>query len=157
MNERTDEPEPEMDVLIERLGRMVEEDGLSRTVGRILGVLLISDTPLSFTVLAQRLTISRGGLSSNTRLLQEMGLIERVAMPGSRQDYFQVPANVWRIQVERQMKRDAKARAHVEAVLSRGDALPDRARERLATLVAILSRSDGLNVETLALLEEGRL
>ncbi|WP_052223745.1 GbsR/MarR family transcriptional regulator [Novosphingobium malaysiense] len=145
--------------LADNLGLMTEEEGLPRTAGRIFGLLLVSDVPVSFGDLAERLSVSRGGVSSNTRLLIEMGLIERVAPetgPG-RQDWFQVPADVWHRQIEWQMKRDRRARSHVEAVLATGSGLPPAARTRLLTLLGILSRANEQCIETLAMLDRGDL
>jgi DNA-binding transcriptional regulator GbsR (MarR family) len=64
--------------------------------GRILGWLLISDPPYQSTAeLADVLQASKGSLSTMTRLLLQMGFIERVAMPGFRRDYFRLKSGAW--------------------------------------------------------------
>jgi len=76
---------------IEDAGLLFEESGHPRMAGRILGCLLISDPPyLSTTELAEILQASKGSLSTMTRFLLQMGLIERVGLPGRRLDYFQI-------------------------------------------------------------------
>lgn len=76
---------------IEDAGLLFEESGHPRMAGRILGCLLISDPPyLSTTELAEILQASKGSLSTMTRFLLQMGLIERVALPGRRLDYFRI-------------------------------------------------------------------
>ena len=76
---------------IEDVGLLFEESGHPRMAGRILGCLLISDQMyLSSTELAEILQASKGSLSTMTRFLLQMGLIERVGLPGRRRDYFQI-------------------------------------------------------------------
>lgn len=139
--------------LSEQFGAMTQENGLSRTAGRIFGLLMLSGAPLSFSDIAKQLAVSRGGLSSNTRLLAAMGLIERVTKAGDRQDYFQVPATVWSQQITRQLQRDQQALGHVQDALKFHATLPPAAFQRLATLEMILNRSVHSCQETLAMLE----
>lgn len=75
---------------IERMGLIAEGDGLPRIAGRIMGLMIIDGGPLSFTELAEQLAVSRGSISTNTRFLEHLGVIERVARRGERQDYFQL-------------------------------------------------------------------
>jgi DNA-binding transcriptional regulator GbsR (MarR family) len=81
---------------IEDVGLFFEEGGHPRMAGRILGCLLISDPPyLSTTELAEILQASKGSLSTMTRFLLQMGLIERVGLPGKRCDYFRIKSSAW--------------------------------------------------------------
>jgi DNA-binding transcriptional regulator GbsR (MarR family) len=81
---------------IEDFGLLFEESGHPRMAGRILGCLLISDQPyLSSTELSEILQASKGSLSTMTRFLLQMGLIERVGLPGRRRDYFQIKSGAW--------------------------------------------------------------
>lgn len=81
---------------IEDVGLYFEQAGHPRMAGRILGCLIISDPPyLSATTLAQMLQASKGSLSTMTRLLLQMGLIERVGLPGDRRDYFRLKPGAW--------------------------------------------------------------
>lgn len=75
---------------IERMGLASEGDGMPRISGRILGLLLLEGGPLGFEEIAERLQVSRGSVSTNTRLLEQRGIIERVTRPGDRRDYFQI-------------------------------------------------------------------
>ncbi len=75
---------------IERLGLVAQAEGMPRIAGRIMGFLVIYGGPFSFAELAERLQVSRGSISTNSRLLENLGVIERVTRPGERQDYFQI-------------------------------------------------------------------
>jgi DNA-binding transcriptional regulator GbsR (MarR family) len=81
---------------IEDISLYFEQMGLPRMAGRILGVLLISDPPeQSLTDLCEVLQASKSAISTNARLLNEMGLIERVPSPMPRQVYFCFAAGGW--------------------------------------------------------------
>lgn len=75
---------------VERMGLITQADGLPRIAGRILGLLLVHGGPFSFADLAKRLQVSRASVSTNTRLLEHLGAIERTNVPGDRQDYFKL-------------------------------------------------------------------
>ncbi len=85
---------------IEDVGLLFEESGHPRMAGRIIGCLLISDQPhLSTREIAETLQASKGSLSTMTRFLLQMGLIERVGLPGKRIDYFRIKAGAWPVLV----------------------------------------------------------
>ena len=64
--------------------------------GRIFGWLLISDPPhQSPSELAEVLQASKGSISTITRLLMQIGLIERISLPGQRRDYFRIKPDAW--------------------------------------------------------------
>lgn len=81
---------------IEESGLLFEMVGLPRMAGRIFGWLLISDPPhQSPGELVDVLQASKGSISTTTRLLVQIGLIERISLPGQRRDYFQIKPNAW--------------------------------------------------------------
>jgi DNA-binding transcriptional regulator GbsR (MarR family) len=81
---------------IEDISLYFEQMGLPRMAGRILGVLLISNPPeQSMTDLCEVLQASKSAVSTNTRLLDEMGLIERVPSPKPRQVSFRFIPGGW--------------------------------------------------------------
>jgi DNA-binding transcriptional regulator GbsR (MarR family) len=81
---------------IEDISLYFEQMGLPRMAGRVLGVLLISNPPeQSLTDLCEVLQASKSAVSTNARLLDEMGLIERVPSPLPRQVCFRFTAGGW--------------------------------------------------------------
>ena len=81
---------------IEEVGLMFEMVGMPRMSGRIFGWLLISDpAQQSNAALAEVLQASKGSISTMTRFLIQLGLIERVSLPGDRRDYFQIKDHAW--------------------------------------------------------------
>src|SRR4030042_4076667 len=81
---------------IEDIGLYFEQMCLPRMAGKILGALLISDPPSqSITDLGERLKASKSSISIMARLLVERGLIERVASPLPRRDYYRFKPGGW--------------------------------------------------------------
>ena len=82
---------------VEEVGVMLElEAGAPRMVGRVLGWLLICEPrEQSAAELAEHLQASRGSISTATRVLLRMGLLERVRLRGERFDRFQARPTAW--------------------------------------------------------------
>jgi DNA-binding transcriptional regulator GbsR (MarR family) len=90
---------------VEDISLYFEQMGLPRTAGRVLGVLLICDPPAqSLTDLCEILQASKSSISTTTRLLTEMGLIERAASPVPRQVYFQFTPGGWVLFIRQRLK-----------------------------------------------------
>jgi len=81
---------------IEDIGLIFEQMGMPRMAGRSLGVLLISDPPAqSITEIGEKLQASKSSVSIMARLLVERGLIERVASPIPRRDFYRFKPGGW--------------------------------------------------------------
>jgi DNA-binding transcriptional regulator GbsR (MarR family) len=90
---------------VEDISLYFEQMGLPRMAGRVLGVLLICDPPAqSLTDLCELLQASKSSISTTTRLLTEMGLIERTASPLPRQVYFQFKAGGWVVFIRQRLR-----------------------------------------------------
>ncbi len=86
-----DEQQAEMKCFVEEVGIAFEQNGLPRMAGRILGRLMIAEPPHQTTgELEEALMASKGSISTMTRLLIQIGLIERLSLPGIRHDFFRI-------------------------------------------------------------------
>lgn len=119
---------------IEQMGLALEEDRLPRIAGRIMGLLLIEGGPLAFEDIARFLRVSRGSVSTNTRLLQNLGVVDRTTRPGDRRDFYQIaqtPGRELLAVSARQLRQRCRMIASAREALA-----PSRteARQRLAEL-----------------------
>ncbi|MGK0618995.1 GbsR/MarR family transcriptional regulator [Meiothermus cerbereus] len=81
---------------VEEFALAYEAAGIPRTAGRILGWLMVCDPPeQTASQLMEALGTSKASVSTMTRLLVQMHLIERVPRRGSRQDYFRIRPGTW--------------------------------------------------------------
>jgi DNA-binding transcriptional regulator GbsR (MarR family) len=117
---------------IEDIGLFFEQMGMPRMAGRILGVLLISDPPAqSITEIAQTLKASKSSISIMARLLVENGLIERVASPLPRRDYYRFKPGGWILYMRQWLGLMSALHQIAERGLSLMSEEPIESRERL--------------------------
>ncbi len=115
---------------IEQMGMSAQQDGVARIAGRLFGYFIVHGGPVSFGQLADELQISRASVSTNTRTLAAIGMLERVTMPGDRQDYYQLASSPFLRMIETYLARmramqqilqqaDDNIPAHMEATHGR--------------------------------------
>jgi len=115
----------------EEVGIFSEEYGLPRMAGRVLGWLLVSDPPnQSLAELSEALMASKGSVSTMTRLLIQLGMVERVSLPGLRRDYFCIKGDENEAGAQFLAKTVAMRRLS-ERGLELMEGKPPRLRERL--------------------------
>ena len=115
---------------VERAGLLWENDGLPRIAGRIFGLMLVTDGALSLDEIADTLGVSKASVSTDTRLLERMGFIERVSKPGDRKDYYQQTETSFERAIAERIRRMHELEALIES--GRELALGKVARDRLA-------------------------
>lgn len=90
---------------LEDFGLLFGQFGVSRMLGRVMGALMIADPPeRTAEELAEELGASRGSISSATRSLIQMGILQRWSRPGERRDYFRVKPGAWHGIMRREME-----------------------------------------------------
>jgi DNA-binding transcriptional regulator GbsR (MarR family) len=105
-------PPAARDVFIEEMAVFMDEAGLPRMAGRVLGLLLICSPPhLSAGEMGASLQASKGSISTMTRMLMNMGFVERIGLPRQRQSYYRVRPGLWSGLLETQVGKVAGARA----------------------------------------------
>ncbi len=90
---------------IERMGLVLESDGLPRIAGRIFGLLLLSEDCRSLDELAAELKVSKASVSTNARLLEQRGILERNSRPSDRRDYYRVPPDLFSHTMAQRLQR----------------------------------------------------
>ena len=75
---------------VEQMGLMMDHAGGARTLGRLFGLLLAAQQPLSLGDMATFLQVSKASISTNARRCLQVGLVHRVSKPGDRRDYYEI-------------------------------------------------------------------
>jgi DNA-binding transcriptional regulator GbsR (MarR family) len=138
---------------IESMGVFFEHYGLPRLVGRLMGLLMFTDRPLTLDDMAQALLVSRASVSTNIRIAMASGYAVRVGIPGDRRDHYRYSDTVWerRTQMIGESARATRVMAeHGLATLN-----PDDTRPR-ARLEEMLDYCDFAMEETRNMLEHWR-
>jgi DNA-binding MarR family transcriptional regulator len=123
---------------IEKVARHFEDEGMPRIAGRILAYLLVCDPPhASVTQLSDALGVSMGSASTMTRMLLGIGLIEKVAVPGTRKTLFRVTADGFERMFDQQLQRLVAFRALADEGLGLLDDGPPERTRALAKMRAL--------------------
>ncbi len=113
---------------VEEVALQFERLGISRSAGRILGWLLIAEPPhQTMNDLANGLQVSKSSVSTATQYLIQLGLIQRLSLPGERPDYYRVTEGVWQTTVRQQKNQVVVLRQLAEQGLN---LLPEQPAER---------------------------
>ena len=135
-------PEPEAEQLspalrefVESMGVYFERYGLARIGGRILGLLMVADRPLSLDDMAGMLQVSRASISTNMRLITASNLAEQVSLPGDRRDYYRFGPDTWERALTTEVEAIYWLRRIGERGLAAARASESTAREHLEDLL----------------------
>ncbi len=119
---------------IESMGLVFQADGLPRIAGRILGLLTLRTEEQSLQELADALEVSRGSISTNTRLLEQFGMVERVAKSGDRQGFYRLAPDAFSNVLRGAIQRMTKARQVIRKASERIPRQSAGARRNLADM-----------------------
>jgi DNA-binding transcriptional regulator GbsR (MarR family) len=111
---------PAVQRFIEAIGGYFTQYGLPRVAGRLLGLVMVVDRPLTLDDMAAALGVSRASISTNIRLIESVGFVERTTVPKDRRDYYQCSSDPW----------DARVRSGIVQI----DILAEIAKRGLAAI-----------------------
>lgn len=121
---------------IDSMGVYFEKYGISRTGGRMLGLLIVAERELSLEEIASALGVSRASVSTNVRMLMLFGMAQLVTRPGDRRDYYRLPSNTWARAMEAELEGTLEMRRIAERGLAAAQASERAATEHLEELIA---------------------
>ena len=130
----TNSTHPAAERLIEQMGLQWESEGRPRIAGRLFALMLLEDRDFTLEELAGLLRVSRGSMSTNTRLLESQGAIERVAKSGDRRVYYRLTADPYRAMIESHLKRMERTRDVVAQARKELAAVTKKKHTRLAEI-----------------------
>ncbi len=100
---------PKVETFVAHFGEMGSRWGMTRAVGQIYAVLMVTEKPLNADEITDALSISRSNVSMGLKELQSWRLIKPLHFPGDRKEYYQTPDDMWevaRIIFEERRKRE---------------------------------------------------
>ncbi len=121
---------------VEDMGLFFEQYGSQRTMGKVVGLLLMAERPLSQEDLMRLLDLSRTSASMTARWAEHLGLVEQVSLPGDRKRYYQIRSDMdnWLARASMQKIEEFLG------LLTTAEGLADpNARERLARMCELMS------------------
>jgi DNA-binding MarR family transcriptional regulator len=118
------------------VGELFAAWDLPRATGRVYGLLLITDDPLSLDAIGERLGLSKAAVSPAVRQLNSWGLARSLPQPGSRRLLVEAAGGLESLLEASHVR----ARALIAALREGEDlAAPGPARERLRDVVDLFT------------------
>ena len=97
--------QPYIRAFVEGTSALFEEDGVAPIAGLVFARLLLSPDPMALADLAAELRVSKASVSTDTRRLEDAGILERVVRAGDRRVFYRVAPDFTRGLIERRMSR----------------------------------------------------
>ena len=132
----------EQAAFVEAFGRFYEAFGAARTAGRMLGWLMICEPPEKTAAeLVDELGVSTGSVSTVTRALTSVQLLERTTFPGKRAAYYRLRDHAWVQAMDARMAgiKELQQLAHMARSVS-GETRPDRIEDLVTVTDFFLER-----------------
>ena len=82
---------------IDEWGKLSVNWGVSKTMGQIHALLLVSNQCVCSDTIMEKLDISRGNVNTNIRTLLEWGLIHKQSVDGERKEFFKAEKDIWQV------------------------------------------------------------
>ena len=121
---------------IEQMGLFTQVEGGPRIGGRMLGLAIVENRPMSLQEIADRLGVSKASVSTNARRMSQAGLLRLTTRPGSREDLYQLPRDPYRELVRNMTRGLEKKAAAIAEVEQRFTEKHAELRERVHHLAA---------------------
>lgn len=86
----TDAYEKARDYFMEISAQITNIYGMPQTAGRIYGLLAFTPRPMSLEEIAAMLHMAKSGVSTNLRMLEQLGFARKVWVKGDRRDYWDI-------------------------------------------------------------------
>jgi len=123
---------------IENSADLMEQHGLPRMAGRVIGALLINDPAhMSHDEMAELLQASKGSISMSTQLLMRLNFVERLSLPGQRRSYYRLRENLWHDFLNEIIEHIREERKVVQKGLKVLESKPIEVKRRLIEMLVI--------------------
>ncbi|RCU51091.1 MULTISPECIES: GbsR/MarR family transcriptional regulator [Corallincola] len=86
---------PMIESLVLHFGEMGSRWGFNRTVGQMLALIVLSESPLNADQMREALNVSRGNVSMGLKELVSWRLILLRHIPGDRKEYYCAAGSIW--------------------------------------------------------------
>lgn|SRR5690606_13649556 len=133
--------DPKTSRFVEEMGLQFERDAYPRTAGRVFGLLLVSPEGRTIEDIADALMLSRTSVGENVRLMERVGVLERIVKAGDRRDHFRVSADILTRLIAYRLGRLRQFREAFAGGLATPEARDSVVKERISSICEVLDRA----------------
>jgi len=80
---------------VETWGTMGSSWGVSNSVARVHGLLIITDRPWCIDEIVEKLQISKSNVSTSLKELRSWSVVKKVFLPGDRREFYACESDAW--------------------------------------------------------------
>ncbi len=124
-----------VDAIVEDFGNGYASFGHSELMGRVVGLLLCADRPLTLEDISQKLHVSKSPVNQICKRLEELQLVRKAWVKGERKFHYQIADNIFlqaSINLSRLNEGNLQiAERHLEATVRRMQEATGEEKERL--------------------------
>lgn len=113
--------------IIEEIGVFHEKKGMQPLIGRIIGLLLVTESgEATFDEIVEELGASKSAISTALNFMQGQERLEYRTKPGDRKRYFRLPFANWKTTIKKEFDEMFSREYWLEKLVEvRGDANPE--------------------------------
>ncbi len=105
--------------MVEEVGVVMEQRGMSPMPGRVLAYLLLSEPPYrSFYEIQEFLSASKSAISNSLHKLMESGIVGYITFSGDRKRYFRINLEKWLEHAKRDLFKIREVELFLEKALA---------------------------------------
>ena len=109
----------QQETMVEKMGVIFEQSGLTPMHGRVFAFLLISEPPAQdFYAIQEFLKASKSAISTALKFLTDMKMVRYITFSGDRKRYFQVDVDGWLEETKAQLEYVDTVRELTQDVLA---------------------------------------
>ncbi len=82
---------------IQSMSRISHFWGFPKAMGAIYGAIYLSPQPISLDELVEQVSVTKGAVSTNVRLLERLGMVHKHLEVGDRKDYYTAETDFWKV------------------------------------------------------------
>jgi len=117
--------------ILERMGRLFEGFGVNPIMGRIFGLLFVSEEVLTLHTIAKTLQLSKAAISIQIRLLEDLGYCEKLPRTKDRQHYYRLREDYLEAVYTRRLEKEKQSLRGFQVLLRDHGVAADTASRRL--------------------------
>jgi DNA-binding transcriptional regulator GbsR (MarR family) len=117
--------------VIERMGELLSDFGLNPVMGRVLGLLLCEEEPISLIRIAQNLGVSKALVSIQIRRLERLGYCRKLPTTKTRKHFYVLEPDYLEFSYRRRISKEIDQLSAFQKLRSQSSSAPGIIKDRL--------------------------
>lgn len=90
-----------LDIILGKINQICGKFGLNNIMAQLYVILYLNNKAMSLSEMTEKLKMSKGSISINIRALERYGVVRKVWIKGTRQDYYEAEYDIAKVAKQR--------------------------------------------------------